>query len=197
MILFTMNPGESFFTSTVILPIFFARSVVTATVSSLVPYPRITSTSFISGTGLKKCIPQTLSGRLVAVAISVRDMDDVLEARMTFGPQISSNSLKTLFFNSMSSRTTSIMKSASLRACISVVPFILRRIASFWAASIFPFSTLLERKRSIFFRPRSTKSSFMSLIITSQPIWAAAWAIPFPIVPAPTTPTVLMSIISP
>ena len=39
------------------------------------------------GTGLKKCIPITLSGRFVCAAIFVMDMDDVLEERITSGRQ--------------------------------------------------------------------------------------------------------------
>ena len=133
-------------TSTVILPIFFARSVVIATVSSLVAYPRITSTSLMRGTGLKKCMPQTFSGLLVAAAISVNDIEEVLEAKTTSGRHNSSSSLKTLFFNSKSSITASITKSTSLSRDISVVPVILPRIASFSVDSSFPFSTLLDRQ---------------------------------------------------
>jgi hypothetical protein len=40
----------------------------------------MTSTSFISCGGLKKCIPHTFSGHLVADASSVMLTDDVLEA---------------------------------------------------------------------------------------------------------------------
>ena len=43
---------------------------------------RTTSTSFISGTGLKKCIPMNRSGRLVAVISSVIEMDEVFEAKI-------------------------------------------------------------------------------------------------------------------
>ena len=83
------------------------------------------------GTGLKKCMPQTFSGLRVAAAISVSDMDDVLDARITWGGQSSSNSLKTLFFRSKFSMTASMTKSTSFRSAISVVPLILPRMASF------------------------------------------------------------------
>ena len=43
--------------------------------------PRITSTSFISGTGLKKCSPPNRSGRVVAAASSVMQSDDVFDRR--------------------------------------------------------------------------------------------------------------------
>ena len=41
-----------------------------------------TSTSFIIGTGLKKCRPMKRSGRLVAVISSVTEMDEVLVAKI-------------------------------------------------------------------------------------------------------------------
>ena len=41
--------------------------------------PRTTSTSFITGTGLKKCMPMTLSGRDVASASRVIEIDDFTE----------------------------------------------------------------------------------------------------------------------
>ena len=43
----------------------------------------MTSTSGITGTGFMKCIPITRSERPVLAAISVIEMEDVLEARMT------------------------------------------------------------------------------------------------------------------
>ena len=53
--------------------------------ASLVACPRINSTSVISGTGFMKCMPSTLSGRLVAAPMSVMEIDDVLVARITSG----------------------------------------------------------------------------------------------------------------
>ena len=49
-------------------------AVIASAVSSEVSLPRTTSTSFSTGTGLKKCMPITRSGRAVAAA-SVRDRD--------------------------------------------------------------------------------------------------------------------------
>ena len=43
--------------------------------------PRITSTSFSTGTGLKKCMPITRSGRFVAAASEVIGIEDVFDAR--------------------------------------------------------------------------------------------------------------------
>ena len=43
------------------------------------------STSFISGTGLKKCMPATRPGCRSPAAIAVTDSDDVLDARIVCG----------------------------------------------------------------------------------------------------------------
>ena len=63
----------------------FARSSVFAYVSSEVAMPRMTSTSVMTGTGFMKCMPMTLSGRFVAAAILVMEIDDVFEARRHAG----------------------------------------------------------------------------------------------------------------
>ena len=49
--------------------------------SSLVRIVRTTSTSFISGTGLKKCRPTNCFGRAVAIDSSVMVSDEVFEAK--------------------------------------------------------------------------------------------------------------------
>ena len=50
-----------------------------------VAWPRISSTSDISGTGFMKCMPSTRSGRLVAAPSAVIEIDEVFEDRMTSG----------------------------------------------------------------------------------------------------------------
>ena len=107
-----MKPGASL-ASTGSLPITLQTSIVVCVVSSEVPKPRMTSTSLISGTGFMKCIPMTLSGRLVAAAIFVMLMDEVLLARMTSARALSSSSLKILNFNAGFSVAASITRSAS------------------------------------------------------------------------------------
>src|SRR6266542_296767 len=56
-----------------------------------------------------------------------------------------------------------------------------------------PFSTNFSRLFSIVSRARSRAGAAMSMSWTSNPAWANTWAIPLPIVPAPITPTRLMS----
>ena len=74
---------------------------------------RTTSTSGITGTGLKKCIPISRSGRFVAAAISEMVSDDVFDAKMTSSRQCSSSSRQRAFFTSRSSTMASITRSAA------------------------------------------------------------------------------------
>ena len=74
-----------------------ARSVV----SGLVRSDEITSTRRSTGTGLKKCIPMTCSGRFVAMATVMIGMDEVLVARMAVGSATASSmSAKDIQFES-------------------------------------------------------------------------------------------------
>jgi hypothetical protein len=78
------KPGASF-TSTGVFSSFEPGRGRSSKAACEVASPRITSTSFITGTGLKKCMPMTLSGRLVSAASFVIEIEEVLEARMTSG----------------------------------------------------------------------------------------------------------------
>ena len=81
---FEMKPGASR-DSTAVLPSRSARPLTNAIVSSEVCIPRTISTSCISGTGFMKCMPATRSGRRVAAASLVIEIDDVLLARTASG----------------------------------------------------------------------------------------------------------------
>src|SRR5256885_252219 len=70
---FTTKPGDSF-TSTASFPSFMQTSWISRTVSSEVSEPRITSTSFMTGAGLKKCMPTTRSARF-------EDLDELHDRR--------------------------------------------------------------------------------------------------------------------
>ena len=76
-----MKPGESF-ASTGSFPITRPTSKTASLVLSEVARPRTTSSNVINGTGLKKCIPITLSGWSVTAPILVIEIEDVFEARM-------------------------------------------------------------------------------------------------------------------
>ena len=90
---------------------------------------RTTSTSFISGTGLKKCSPINRSGRLVAVISSVMEMDEVFEAKMASFFTMPSSDAYIFFFSSTFSMMASIMMSQSARSCLLVVPLSRARMA--------------------------------------------------------------------
>src|SRR5437899_4541004 len=76
----------------------------------------ISSTSFIVGTGLKKCNPRTFSGRFVADAILLILIDEVFEARIVFLGQTLSKVEKTCSLIPVSSKTASTTRSALLHA---------------------------------------------------------------------------------
>jgi hypothetical protein len=85
--------------------------------------PSMTSTIFISGTGLKKWKPATRSGRLQAAAIDVTESDEVLVARMQSAAMMSSNCWNSDFltsrFSTMASTMTWADASSSSRATTS------------------------------------------------------------------------------
>src|SRR5437762_1968189 len=115
-----MKAVESF-ACTGVLPTARAHSVTVFTLASSVRIVRTTSTSFMSGTGLKKCTPSTCPGRLVAAAIAVTLHDDVLEARIACGGQIRSSLAKVSFLSAWFSVIASTTRSAVLRSSSRVV----------------------------------------------------------------------------
>jgi hypothetical protein len=74
--------------------------------------------------GLKKCVPITLAGRLVAEAISSTSSVEVLVASTASGLARPSSFAKTSFLIGISSKTASMIMSASRTAFQSVVPVI-------------------------------------------------------------------------
>ena len=155
-----------------------------AAVSSDVAKPRITSTSAIRGTGLKKCMPITRSGRPVTAPSRVIGIDDVFDASTAPAGRAPSARRNTSSFAAASSTIASIMRSAgtrsspgSMRASTSAGSYGAPRAAS--------FSRLLP----IVSRPRSTAPGAASTSVTRRPEAATTWAMPAPIWPAPTTNT--------
>ena len=78
---FETKPGKSR-ASAGSLPSSRASCTIAAAVSSEVCTARITSTSFSTGTGLKKCMPITRSGRPVTAASDVIGIELVFDARI-------------------------------------------------------------------------------------------------------------------
>ena len=73
------------------LPSRSASASTSSTTSGSVTTVRTTSTSFMTGAGLKKCIPMTLFGRPVTTESSVTERLEVLVARIVSGGQILSS----------------------------------------------------------------------------------------------------------
>jgi hypothetical protein len=63
----------------------------------------------MSGTGFMKCIPSTWSGRFVAAAMSVIEIDEVLDPRMTSGRVMASSLVNNARFASACSTMASTM----------------------------------------------------------------------------------------
>src|SRR6266852_5263319 len=73
----TMKPVRSL-VRTGVLPNRSANATTSSKILGSVEIVRITSTSFITGTGLKKCRPRKRWGRWVAVAMSVMEIEELL-----------------------------------------------------------------------------------------------------------------------
>ena len=115
-----MKPALSPMT-TGVLPSRSASAATSSTTSCSVTTVRTTSTSLSTGAGLKKCIPTTLDGRVVATEISVTDSDEVLVARIVSGRQILSRAAKISCLRSSRSGTASTTRSTSARSSIEVL----------------------------------------------------------------------------
>ena len=188
-----MKPGVSLAT-TVVLPSDLPNSWAVRSVSSLVRMVRTSSKRGMIGGGLKKCIPNTLSGRLVAEAISVMQRLEVLLARMAWGGQMASNSAKTCFLTSIFSTTASITRSQGAKSSILVVPWMRARAASISSWVSLPRCTPLAMDLRMRSKPFCRSSSFTSRTTTSYPLRAQTSAMPEPMSPQPTTPIFLISI---
>ena len=123
----TMKPGASSAT-TGVLPQRSISATARFTESPSVCGPRTTSTSGISGAGLKKWSPSTCSGRLVATAIAATDNALVFVARSASGGASRSSAPKIVRLRSRSSMAASMAMSAAAATASSVTA--VRRFAS-------------------------------------------------------------------
>ena len=175
-----------------------ANAVIRSVTAGSVRTDGITSTSFITGAGLKKCMPMTRSGRPVAMAISMIGMDEVLVARTASGEATtSSRAWKISALRSNDSTTASTTRSQSPRSPISVVKDRLPRAAPWAASSSLPRSRARSRDFWIPARLRSATSGLTSRTTVGRPALAVNSATPPPICPPPTTPTRLILIAPP
>ena len=152
-----------------------------------------TSTSFMSGTGLKKWRPSTWPGRLVAAAIAVTLHDEVFEASRACGGQIRSSLAKVSFLSGWFSVMASITRSQSRKASRPTTPLIRPMISSRVFSSIRALATSASRLLRSPPSPRSSSSWLASATTVGKPACAATWTIPDPIRPQPSTPTFRMA----
>jgi len=182
---FTMKPGTSLLAMTV-FPIFWAIDFASSYVSFDVCTARMISMSFIRGGGFMKCIPMTRSGRFVAPASLVIEIDDVFAREERVG---------------LLERLVALTKELQLQIdvlrrrfddeitlseiCGAIDGDDAFTIAIFMSALTLAFSTCFWSIASMRARPFSATSSDASASRTSYPAVAATCAIPPPICPAP------------
>ncbi len=183
-----MNPGRSP-TDTGDLPRARANSAAESAAPVVVSTVRTTSTSSITGAGLKKCRPTTRSGRVVAAAIRVTDSAVVPVASTVSGGQSRSSSANSSRLSSSRSGISSITSPARAAAPRSWPKPIRPSSADRSSALIRPRSTEWAVDSSIRSRAASAAAASSSMPITSRPLRAVISAIPAPMVPRPTTAT--------
>jgi hypothetical protein len=113
----TMKPGVDF-AWTGVLPQRLARLKIACATLSSVSAPQTTSTSFISGTGLKKCMPTRRAGFFMPLASAVTLIEEVLLAMMASGASSASSSRSSACFGSSFSMMTSITRAASASSAV-------------------------------------------------------------------------------
>ena len=161
---FAINPGESL-TSTGSLPIWRPTSKARSRAVSEVSRPRMTSRRVISATGLKKCIPMTRSGREVAPAMRVIEMEEVFVASTVPLDATRSSSLKSASLISGFSVAASMTRWASPAAAISSA-ITIPAAASCWFWSMIPFLASLSVDFSMACLPRSSAAGSTSVRVT-------------------------------
>ncbi|MGX1385342.1 hypothetical protein AB7M66_006473 [Bradyrhizobium japonicum] len=137
-------------------------------------------------------MPMKRSGRSVAAASFVIEIEEVLVASSVRGDSVAQRSFRILTLSSSFSVAASMTRSQSASFARSVVPVMRLRAASRSAADIFSFLTRRSRLPPTVDSPRFTAASEMSTITTESPAAAQICAMPFPMVPAPMMPTVLI-----
>ena len=85
-------------------------------VGSPVAMPRMSSTSCITGTGFMKWMPMNCSGRSVAAASRVIEIEEVFEAIITSGRSTGWSASKIFFFSASFSVAASMTMSHSAKS---------------------------------------------------------------------------------
>src|SRR5215475_7573141 len=137
-------------------------------------------------------MPMKRSGRSVAAASRVIEIDEVLEATSASAFRTAQRSWKILRLTSSFSVAVSITRSQSASPS-RVSESAMRESASVRASSVMIFlATCRDRLPLTVAMPDFSRSAETSLSTTSSPASAATCAIPLPIWPEPITPTFLI-----
>lgn len=187
----TMKPGVSA-QATGVLP--QARAVSYARVAEVtsVAKPETTSTSGISGAGLKKCRPTKRPGLRSAPPTAVTDRDEVLVAIRQSSPTMPSSSVSSARLASRSSRTASTTRAQSASSARFSAGASRARAASRSAPVSRSFSTSRSSRAPIAAAASAALPGRASYRRTTWPATSATWAMPWPMVPVPTTATGLL-----
>ncbi len=183
------NPGESL-TTIGSLPSARANATARSTLAAAARGCRTISTSFIAWTGLKKCSPTTRPGSCTAPAMAATESEEVLVASSAPAGAVRSSSANNRCLTPRSSTTASITTSASPTARAGSRSARNRVAAAVTSASCsLPRFTAPVNKSPIRRMAGGRASGRLSVRTTVHPASVATYAMPWPIVPAPTTTT--------
>ena len=157
--------------------------------------PRIISTSSITGTGFMKCMPINFSGRLVAAASRVMEIEEVFEAISASGDKTAQTSFKMPVLISSFSLAASMTSAVSAMVLRLAAGTMRSSAASRVLSSMRPDANCRFKLPEIVAMPASMRSCATSFSSTRYPESAKTWAMPLPICPAPIIPTVVSAII--
>ncbi len=184
----TMKPGVDRACTGVLPQRFESSKMASATARSLAR-PETTSTSFISGTGLKKCMPTKRPGCFRPLARAVTEIDEVLEARMQSAPTMPSSSRKSPRLASAFSTIASTTRPEPAASASCVATAMRAAIAFASAASSRPLAARPSSVAASLPCAAAAAPSRASKSLTGWPACAATCAMPAPMMPAPTTKT--------
>ena len=184
----TIKPGvERACTGT--LPQALDKSKIACATPGAVCKPDTTSTNFINGTGLKKCMPTTRLGSRRPLAIAVIDKDEVLLASTQSALSNASKSAKSARLASRFSTMASTTKPASKAWAKVSTGWMRARMPSTCAWVNLPLASSASRLSRNLAQACCAAPSRASIKYTLCPACAATCAIPAPMMPAPTTRT--------
>ena len=175
---------------TACLPTLAHSARIVSATSSEVATVDTTSTSFMIGAGLKKCMPMTSCGREVTLARLMIGRLEVVVARIAPGLQISSRfSNRTRLDVRGPRRSPRPRRRRRPGRRGDVEPVSRPSTSPFVASSSLPRWIALSSDRSMVALTPSTFASLRPTYVTSKPALAKTSTMPLAMVPVPTTPT--------